>query len=398
MLSPASPNTRSAALAGIRVLELGGLAPSPFCGMILADFGADVIRVDNDATPPLSKDDYSSLSSQTRHFLSRNKRSIVLNLKNPRHNAVFRQMAQQSDVLIEPFRPGTMERLGLGSDRLLQQNERLIYARLTGYGQYGSLSRKAGHDINYLAISGALSTMARHKERPLAPVNYLADFSGGSLMCVNGILLALLERQYSHQGQVIDCSMVDGVNYMSAFLHKMRVSSLWDKQAASVGTNLLDSGAPFYDTYTCLDGKCVAVGAIEPQFYHDLLVGLDLEGDTSLPHQMDRSRWPLLRRKIENAFVRKTRDEWSQVFDDLDACVTPVLSMDEVTDHPHNRERDLLDYKSTPHDGPNPEPAPRLSRSPATESTTSTWPSHTGEHTSEVLGEFGIDPSELQDD
>ncbi|KAK5878386.1 hypothetical protein CesoFtcFv8_023798 [Champsocephalus esox] len=364
------------ALAGVRVIELAGLAPAPFCGMILADFGAKVIRVDHTKTG-------MSLDTQAR-----GKRSVAINLKTSEGVSLLKKLCLQSDVVLEPYRKGVMEKLGLGPQEFLKENPRLIYARLTGYGQSGSYASAAGHDINYLAMSGLLSRLGRSGEKPYAPLNLIADFAGGGLSCALGIVLALLERERSGRGQVIDASMVEGAAYVGSFAWKSQSIGIWDRPR---GENLLDSGAPFYDTYQTSDGKYVAVGAIEPQFYTQLLKGLDLDPG-SLPPQMSFADWPELRRIFTERFASKSQEDWSQVFDGTDACVTPVLSFQQVSSHPHNQERNSFLTDSNGEESPR--PAPVLSRTPA-EPSLSANP-FIGEHTVEVLNEFGFKSEEIE--
>ncbi|KAM9306935.1 alpha-methylacyl-CoA racemase isoform 1-T2 [Pholidichthys leucotaenia] len=363
------------ALTGVRVIELAGLAPAPFCGMILADFGAKVIRVDRTKVP-------MSLDTQAR-----GKRSVAINLKTVEGVAVLRRLCVQSDVVLEPYRKGVMEKLGLGPHELLMENPRLIYARLTGYGQSGCYATAAGHDINYLAMSGLLSRLGRSGEKPCAPLNLLADFGGGGLTCALGIVLALLERTKSGKGQIIDASMVEGAAYMGSFVWKSGSIGMWNR---SRGENMLDSGAPFYDTYQTSDGKYMAVGAIEPQFYRQLLNGLELDPD-KLPPQMSFSDWPELRRIFTERFASKTQADWSKVFDGTDACVTPVLSFEQVSSHPHNKERGSFMKDSSGEESPR--PAPLLTRTPA-EPCLTPDPA-TGEHTKEVLQEYGFTSAEV---
>ncbi|XP_060916995.1 alpha-methylacyl-CoA racemase [Labrus mixtus] len=363
------------ALAGVRVIELAGLAPAPFCGMILADFGAKVIRVDRTKVA-------TSLDTQ-----GRGKQSVALNLKSSEGVAVLRKLCVQSDVVLEPYRKGVMEKLGLGPHELLKENPRLIYARLTGYGQSGSYASAAGHDINYLAMSGLLSRLGRAEEKPCAPLNLVADFAGGGLTCAMGIVLALLERTKSGKGQIIDASMVEGAAYVGSFVWKSRSVGLWDR---SRGQNMLDSGAPFYDTYQTSDGKYMAVGALEPQFYMQLLQGLELDAG-ELPSQMSFSDWPELRRIFTERFASKSQAEWSEIFDGTDACVTPVLSFDQVSSHPHNKERASFIEDSSGAESPR--PAPVLSRTPA-EPCLSPDPV-IGGHTVEVLEEYGFTAAEI---
>ncbi|XP_061657000.1 alpha-methylacyl-CoA racemase [Syngnathoides biaculeatus] len=363
------------ALAGVRVVELAGLAPAPFCGMILADFGAKVVRVDRTKAG-------ASMDTQAR-----GKRSVAINLKTPEGVSLLRNLCVHSDVVLEPYRKGVMEKLGLGPQELLKENPGLVYARLTGYGQTGKYATAAGHDINYLAMSGLLSRLGRSREKPYAPLNLLADFAGGGLTCALGIVLALLERTKSGKGQIIDASMVEGAAYLGSFVWKSRRIGLWDRPR---GENMLDSGAPFYDTYRTADDKHVAVGAIEPQFYKQLLRGLELDED-KLPPQMSFSDWPELRRIFSERFASKTQEDWSQIFDGTDACVTPVLSFDQVSSHPHNHQRASFTKDSSGEESPR--PAPLLSRTPA-EASVHPGPL-IGEHTVEILVEYGYKMSEI---
>ncbi|XP_063151835.1 alpha-methylacyl-CoA racemase [Candoia aspera] len=364
------------ALQGVRVLEMAGLAPAPLCGLILADFGAQVVRVDRRPRRPLASD-----------VQSRGKRSLALDLKQPQGASTLRRLCQRADVLVDPFRPGVMEKLGLGPAILLQDNPRLIYARLTGFGQSGKYVKLAGHDINYLAVSGVLSKLGRKNENPYAPVNLLADFAGGGVVCAMGIIMALFERTKSGKGQVIDASMVEGAAYLSSFLWKSQNSGLWN---GARGENLLDSGAPFYETYETSDGKFMAVGALEPHFYEQFIRGLGLDLH-KLPSQMSFSDWPEMKKMFADVFRKKSQAEWCEVFDGIDACVTPVLTFDEVALHPHNKQRGS--FLKNDQEEISPRPSPLLSRTPAT-------PSFKrdpliGEHTEEVLLEHGFSKEEI---
>ncbi|XP_058825646.1 alpha-methylacyl-CoA racemase [Topomyia yanbarensis] len=333
------------ALKGLKVLEFAGLAPGPFCGMVLADFGATVTRIDKTPTNALD-------------VLQSGKRTISLNLKKQKAIEIVRSLCRKSDVLIEPFRPGVMEKLGLGPIELMQDNPRLIYARLTGFGQNGQLAPRAGHDINYVAMSGVLSMLGRKTERPTAPINLVADFAGGGLLCAFGILAALLERHHSGTGQIVDHSMVEGAAYVSSWLFRSQSLPIWGKPR---GENVLDTGVHFYDTYETKDGKYISVGAIEPQFYKELLDGLDLPED--LPQFEDVEKAQHL---LEAVFRTKTRNEWTEIFQHRDACVFPVLEMNEAEEHPHNRERHVfLKRETTKCMELVPAPAPKLSRTPA---------------------------------
>ncbi|XP_018418964.1 PREDICTED: alpha-methylacyl-CoA racemase [Nanorana parkeri] len=365
------------ALAGIKVLELAGLAPAPFCGMILADFGAKVIRVDRAK---------SAVASDT---MARGKRSIALDLKSPGGVSVLKKLCKQSDVLIEPFRHGVMESLGLGPDVILKENPQLIYARLTGYGQSGTYAKAAGHDINYVSLSGMLSKLGKKQEAPTFPLNLLADFAGGSYICALGIVLSLFERSRSGQGQVIDSSMVEGAAYLGSFVYKTQNMGLWSRPR---GENMLDGGAPFYSTYVTSDGKYMAVGAIEPQFYKELLKGLDID-DSDLPSQMDLNDWPKLKKIFTERFLEKTQAQWCQVFDGTDACVTPILTFDNVAEHPHNKERGS--FVCNDEGELSPRPAPVLTRTPAVPA--SGRDPFVGEHTYEILSENGFSAKEISD-
>ncbi len=361
------------ALQGIRVIEMAGLAPAPFCGMILADFGADVVRVDR-------------IGSGSMDYLARGKRSVAVNLKSTAGVETVLRMADRADVLLEPYRPGVMERLGLGPEVVCERNPRLVFARLTGFGQTGPYASMAGHDINYIALSGALSVLGRKGERPVPPINLLGDFAGGGMLCALGIALALLERARSGKGQVVDAAMVDGAAYLSTFIYKFRNAGMWRDER---GTNLLDGGAPFYETYRTKDGQHMSVGAIEPQFYAALLKGLGLDA-AAMPQQMDQSTWQETAARFGEIFATKTRDEWCAVFDGTDACVAPVLHLGEAGEHPHNRARRLLvaDQRGKLE----PAPAPRLSRTPGDASRPLP---QVGEHTRAVLGEYEFSEAEI---
>ncbi|KAH3838168.1 alpha-methylacyl-CoA racemase-like [Dreissena polymorpha] len=365
------------ALKGVRVVEMAGLAPAPFCGMILADFGATVTRIDR--TP--SKGQKSVYSMDT---LSRGKQSLAVDLKRQEGVSIIRRLCSRADVLIEPFRPGVMEKLGLGPQTLMSDNPRLVYARLTGHGQKGSLADKAGHDINYIAIAGVLSQLGRKHEKPYPPINLVADFAGGGLTCALGITMALLERQGSGKGQVIDANMVNGSAYLSTFLWTSRSLPIWP---GGRGENNLDGGAPYYDTYKTKDDKYMSVGSLEPQFYAQLLHGLGLTDD-ELPQHTD---WNEMQKKLTAIFLTKTRDEWTQIFDNLDACVEPVLERDEAQIHPHNQELGV--FMSNTEGDVEPSPAPILSRTPAV--TTLPRRPAVGEHTELVLKECGLYEEEI---
>ncbi|CAO3643805.1 unnamed protein product [Mucor hiemalis] len=364
-------------LSKLTVFEMAGLAPAPFAGMILADFGANVIRIDR--SKGLSTD-----------VLTRNKRSIAMDLKNPTAIQTLKQLFTKADVLLDPFRPGVMEKLGLGPEVLLKLNPRLIYARLSGFGQSGPGSEAAGHDINYTAISGALGMIGRQGEKPFFPVNILADFAGGGLMCVMGILMAIIERGVSGQGQVIDANLTAGTSYLTTFPYLMQQYGLiWDSER---GTNMLDGGAHFYEVYKTKDNLYMAVGAIEPQFYACLLDKLQLNGDDQ-PDQLDRDSWRKMKVKFQDIFSQKTQLEWTTIFDGSDACVTPVLSFTDAIPN----STSTSSSKQWPRQAAMPQPAPLLSRTPAKKAQTVDDPFLApGKHTIEVLGELGTQSATVQ--
>jgi alpha-methylacyl-CoA racemase len=338
-------------LQGLRVVELAGIGPGPHAAMILGDLGADVVRVERPKKGP---------GVPSGDTLLRNRRSVAADLKSDDGRELVLGLIAKADVLIEGFRPGVTERLGLGPDDCAKVNERLIYARMTGWGQDGPRALQAGHDINYISLNGLLHAVGRKGERPVPPLNLAGDFGGGSMFLIVGILAALFERQTSGKGQVIDAAMVDGSSVLMQMMWSFRSTGLWSDER---GTNMLDTGAPYYDTYETADGKYVAVGAIEPQFYAQLLAGLGLS-DAGLPDQNDVAAWPQLRAAFTTAFASEDRDHWASVFSGTDACVTPVLSFAEVDTEPHITERGTF-FADGGH--LHPFPAPRFSRSaPAT--------------------------------
>ncbi|MER6177198.1 CaiB/BaiF CoA-transferase family protein [Streptosporangium sp. NPDC001681] len=318
--------TRKGPLAGVRVLELAGLAPGPFAGMMLADHGAEVLRVERASVVAKAGD------SPRADVMDRGKRTVGLDLKSPEGVAAFKELARHADVVIEVFRPGVAERLGIGPDDLHAINPRLVYGRMTGWGQNGPLAPTAGHDIDYIAVSGVLSMLGRDGERPTPPINILGDFAGGGLMLAYGVLLALIERERTGEGRVIDAAMVDGAATLFAMFYHGVQTGFWGPR----GTNLLDTGAPMYDTYETSDGKHLAVGPLEPQFWAEMVKLMGLE---DLPDRNDRKQWPALRERLAEAFRSRTRAEWEAVFDGSDACVSPVLEVGEAAEYPHNKAR-----------------------------------------------------------
>jgi len=368
-------------LDGIKVIEMAGLAPSPYCGMLLADFGADVVIVDR-----LLKGAPEIPNIMGKNPFNRGKRSMRVNLKTEQGIEIVTRMIGNSDVLVEPYRPGVMEKLQLGPVDAHALNPELIYARLTGWGQDGSYASMAGHDINYIALSGALSLFRRKGEKPLPPCNLLGDFAGGGMLCAMGILLALIERSNSGKGQVVDAAMLDGATNLSTLFYGLLAHHL---MSLDIGTNVLDSGSPFYQTYETSDGKFMAVGAIEGRFYAELLAGLGVDPST-LPQQFDMPKWPEMTERFAEVFKTKTRDQWAAIFEGKDACVAPVLELDEVEHHPHNKEREIIIYID---DVPQPAPAPKLSRTPG-RATEAKGPR--GANTEEILTDLGYSEEEIK--
>jgi alpha-methylacyl-CoA racemase len=336
-------------LQGLRVVELAGIGPGPHAAMILGDLGADVVRVERPGKGP------GPATNPSNDYLLRNRRSVAADLKSDEGRAFILSLIAKADVLIEGFRPGVTERLGLGPEDCAAVNPRLIYGRMTGWGQSGPRSQRSGHDINYISLNGLLHAVGRKGEKPVPPLNLVGDFGGGSMFLLVGILSALWERERSGQGQVIDAAMVDGSSVLGTMMWAFRGMGMWSDER---GVNMLDTGAPYYDTYATSDGKYVSVGSIEPQFYAELLDKLGLAGE-DLPDQNDMARWPELAARFTEVFGSQTRDHWAQVFAESDACVTPVLSFAEVESEPHNTERDTF-YRER--DYLYPTPAPRFSR------------------------------------
>jgi alpha-methylacyl-CoA racemase len=369
-----------APLSGVRVLEVAGIGPGPFAGMMLADMGADVIRIDRVSQVALGAD-----LDPGRDVLARGRRSVGLDLKQTEGVRAALALVEQADVLIEGFRPGVAERLGLGPERCLERNPRLVYGRMTGWGQDGPWADRAGHDIDYIALAGALRPVGPAGEPPPVPLNYVADFGGGGMLLAFGVVCALLERERSGAGQVVDAAMVDGTAALTAMFHGMLAMGLWTEDREA---NLLDGGAPFYRSYRCADGEFVAVGALEPQFYAELLRVLDLDPQEWPQH--DPQRWPDQAAALAEIFAGRSRDEWAAAFEGTDACVAPVLSLTEAPQHPHLAARGTF----VELDGLlQPAPAPRYSRSRTALSRPPVLP---GQHTDEVLADAGLSPADIQ--
>ena len=339
-------------LAGFRVIELAGLGPAPYACMLLAEAGADVLRLERPGGPAAGPEPTS------RDLLSRSRPSVAIDLKRPEAQALVLDLVSHADVLVEGFRPGVAERLGIGPSDCWARNARLVYGRMTGWGQDGPLAARAGHDIDYIALAGALWPIGREGDAPVPPLNLVGDFGGGGMLLAFGVVAALLEAQRSGTGQVVDAAMVDGAASLTTMLHSMWLAGGW---TPTRGANLLDTGAPFYEVYETADGGHMAVGALEPQFYEALLSGLGLRAEDIGPQQ-DRSLWPAAKARFAEVFQTRTRDEWTELFEGVDACVAPVLAPWEAADHPHNRARRTF----VVHDGaPQPGAVPRFSRTPS---------------------------------
>ncbi|MGW9449090.1 CaiB/BaiF CoA transferase family protein [Streptomyces sp. NPDC055632] len=366
--------TRNGPLAGVRVVELAGIGPGPFAAMLLADLGADVVRVDRPGGPGLGID-------PARDLTNRNKRSVLVDLKAEDGPATVLDLAERADVLIEGYRPGVAERLGVGPDACLARNPRLVYGRMTGWGQDGPLAPTAGHDIGYIAITGALGMIGPDPEGPPAiPANLLGDYAGGSLYLVIGVLAALQHARAHGEGQVVDAAIVDGTAHLTTMIRGMLAAGSWQDRR---GTNLLDGGCPFYGVYATSDGGHMAVGALEEQFYAEFVRLLGI-GDEAAAGRYDLARWPDLREAVAKAFLSRTRQEWTEVFDGSDACVAPVLSLDEAPSHPHLAARGTF----AEHDGQvQPAPAPRFSVTPGT---LRTGPALPGADTAEVAHDWAV--------
>ncbi len=367
-------------LHGLRVLEFAGIGPGPFAGMMLADMGAEVLKLDRARSVGAGRREQAAFD-----LLNRGRRSVGIDLKHPEGVALALRLIERSDALIEGFRPGVMERLGLGPEICLGRNTRLVYGRMTGWGQDGPMAQAAGHDINYIALAGALDAIGRRGEAPVPPLNLVGDFGGGGMLLAFGILCALLERERSGKGQVVDAAMVDGAAALMTIFHGMRLAGFWGDER---GTNLLDTGAHFYDVYETADAKYVSIGSIEPQFYAELVQRLGLEGE-ELARQMDRSRWPELKERVAKLFKTRTRDEWCQIMEGTDVCFAPVLSLAEAPEHPHNRARGTFIRVA---DAVQPGPAPRFDRTPPE---IQRPPPYAGQHTEEALADWGLGPGEI---
>ncbi len=369
-------------LEGVKVVELAGIGPGPFASMMLADMGADVIRIDrasrvrggDPATPP-------------KDPMSRGRRSVAVDLKNPAGVEAVLRIVERADALIEGFRPGVMERIGLGPDVCLARNPKLVYGRMTGWGQEGPMAQAAGHDINYISLAGVLDHIGRKGERPLAPLNLVGDFGGGGMLMAFGVACALIETARSGKGQVVDAAMVDGAAVLMQMMYGMRAMGVWNDER---GTNLLDSGAHFYEVYETQDGKHVSIGSIEPQFYAELIEKTGLAAE-DLPAQMDSSQWSKLKERLAAIFKSKSRDEWCEIMEGSDVCFAPVLSMGEAPEHPHNLHRKtFLDDGGVVQAAP----APRFSR---TAPEVARPAPHLGQDSAEVLADHGFSAEEIHD-
>jgi alpha-methylacyl-CoA racemase len=368
-------------LAGIRVLEFEAIGPGPFAGMLLADLGADVLVVDRPA-----ETDLGLKRERWYDVMMRGKRSVTLDLKSASAKGAALALVEKADALIEGFRPGVMERLGLGPDAALARNPKLVYGRMTGWGQDGPLAARAGHDINYIALAGVLQAFGRRGEAPVPPLNLVGDFGGGGMLLALGIACALLEAGRSGKGQVVDAAMVEGASLLAAMFSGFLAAKSWSEER---GVNILDTGAPWYDVYETADGKYVAIGAIEAKFYDDLLSRLNLKGG-NLPGQHERARWPEMREIFRSTFKGRTRDEWCRVFEGSDACFAPVLTFSESRHHPHNAaRRSFVEVGGVAQ----PAPAPRFSRTPGA---VRRAPPGRGEEGLPALAEWGFSAAEVE--
>ncbi len=357
-------------LSGLKIVEFAGIGPGPFCAMLLSDMGAEVIRIDR----------YGAQGGSKYDITGRGRRSIALNLKTPEGVETALQLIEQADALLEGFRPGVMERLCLGPDVCLARNEKLVFGRMTGWGQTGPLAKAAGHDINYISLTGALHAIGRPGERPVPPLNLVGDFGGGALYLAFGLACGIIEARASGKGQVVDAAMTDGSASLMAMFFGFSASGM---MSGDHGTNLLDGGAHFYDTYECSDGKWVSIGSIEPQFYALLREAAGLDGP-EWDAQMDPAQWPALKEKLMAVIATKTRDEWCAIMEGTDICFAPILSLEEAKDHPHNKARETI----VEIDGVvQPNVAPRFSRTePAIQGPTP----KAGQHTEDILRDWGL--------
>jgi alpha-methylacyl-CoA racemase len=345
----------SGPLTGLRVIEMVGIGPCPFAAMMLADMGAEVIRIDR-KPDPAAPNPYPSLGTKF-DVMARGRRTLALDVKQPRARQLLLDLVAKADALVEGFRPGVMERLGLGPDACFDRNPKLVYGRVTGWGQTGPLAQAAGHDLNYVALSGMLHAMGDADRPPAPPLNLVGDFGGGGMMLAFGVVCALLEARTSGRGQVVDAAMTDGAALLGAMMYGLRAHGSW---SAARGANLLDGGAPFYATYACADGKFIAVGAIEPQFY-DRLLALTGAFEPAFARQRRQDDWPALKEKFAALFATRTRAAWCALLEGTDVCFAPVLDMDEAPHHPHNAaRRTFVDVDGVTQ----PAPAPRFSRTP----------------------------------
>ncbi len=371
-------------LSGYRIIELAGIGPGPFAAMMLADMGAEVVRVERAKA-------VNGPAPGTPHYdvLLRGRRNIAIDLKHPEGVATLLDLVASADGLIEGFRPKVMERLGIGPDVCLDRNPRLVFGRMTGWGQFGSFADAAGHDINYISLAGALAHFGRAGQSPVPPLNMVGDFGGGGMFLAYGVVCALLEAQRSGRGQVVDAAMVDGAALLMSMFWSFRSIGLFDEDHR--GTNLLDTGAHFYDVYQCADGGYISIGSIEPQFYAELLRLTGLYSDAEFSRQMDKSAWPHLKQRLTELFATKSRDEWCALMETTDVCFAPVLTMTEAAQHPHNVERGtFVEVAGTMQ----PAPAPRFSRTAAE---ISMPPAHPGQHTVEILRDWGFGAARIDE-
>lgn len=359
-------------LQGLRIVELAGIGPGPFCAMMLADMGAEVVRVDRKS---------AAGSGSANDVMNRGRRSIALDLKKPEGIGACLKLIDQADALLEGFRPGVMERLGLGPEVCLERNPRLVYGRMTGWGQHGPLAHAAGHDINYISLSGALHAIGL-PDKPVPPLNLVGDFGGGAMMLAFGLACGLVEAQRSGKGQVVDAAMTDGSAMLMAIFYGMKASGFWSNER---GRNMLDGGAHFYDTYRCKDGRWISIGSIEPKFYALLREKCGLADDPAFDAQMDPRKWPELKERLAQVIATRTRDEWCELMEGSDVCFAPVLDLDEAPRHPHNRAREaFVEVQGVTQ----PAPAPRFSR---TRPELRGGPPKAGQHTREILRDWGFD-------